>query len=193
MCMTFTHGQKDLHQKWNCLKSGIEAEKKLGLKTKHITDTLHLNPEVRPPQVIQNKISMTNNIQNIDQNIGHLINRHIVLHLMRVTKLGTQITAKANLVDKVHQKTGINITKRTVKNNINPAKMTTADIHPGHHQETNIHLPKHINATIARNKVILKKDQLRIWTIVEKVCHDPIREREQLMPLNKCQYGQVVH
>ena len=193
MCMTFTHGQKDLHRKWNCLKSGIGVEKKLGLRIKHITDTLHLNPEVRPPQVIQNKISMTNNIQNIDQNIGHLINRHIVLHLMRVTKLGPQITAKANLVDKVHQKTGINITKRTVKNNINPAKMTTADIHPGHHQEINIHPPKHIKATITRNRVILKKDQLRIWTIVEKVCHDPIREREQLMPLNKCQYGQVVH
>ena len=193
MCMTFTHGQKDLHQKGNCLKSGIEAEKELGLKTKHITDTLHLNPEVHPPQVIQNKISMTNNIQNIDQNIGHLINCHIVLHLMRVTKLGPQITAKANLVDKVHQKTGINITKRTVRNNINPNKMTTADIHPDRRQETKIHLPKHINATIARNKVILKKDQLRIWTIVEKVCHDPIREREQLMPLNKCQYGQVVH
>ena len=193
MCMIFTHGQKDLHQKWNCLKSGIEAEKKLGLKTKHITDTLHLNPEVRPPQVIQNKISMTNNIQNIDQNIGRLINHHIVLHLMRVTKLGTQITAKANLIDKVHQKTGINITKRTVKNNINPAKMTTADIHPGHHQETNIHPPKHIKATITRNRVILKKNQLRIWTIVKKVCLDQIQERERMMPLNKGQYGQVVH
>ena len=47
MCMIFTHGQKDLHRKWNCLKSGIEVEKKLGLKIKHITDTLHLNPEHR--------------------------------------------------------------------------------------------------------------------------------------------------
>ena len=193
MCMTFTHGQKDLHQKWNCLKSGIEAEKKLGLKTKHITDTLHLNPEVRPPQVIQNKISMTNNIQNIDQNIGRLINYHIVLHLMKVTTVGTQITAKADLIDKIHQKTGINITKKTVKNNISTAKMTTAGIHPGHHQKKNIHPPKHIRATITKNKVILKKNQLRIWTIVKKVCLDQIQERGQMMPLNKDQYGQVVH
>ena len=191
--MTFTHGQKDLHQKGNCLKSGIEAEKELGLKTKNITDTLHLNPEVRPPQVIQNKISMTNNIQNIDQNIGHLIKHHIVRHLTKVTTVGTQITAKADLIDKIHQKTGINITKKTVKNNTSTAKMTTAGIHPGHHQETNIHPPKHIKATITRNRVILKKNQLRIWTIVKKVCLDQIQEREQLMPLNKCQYGQVVH
>ena len=114
MCMIFTPGQKDHHPKWNCLKSGIGVEKGLSLRIKHMPGIPHLNPEVHPPQIIQKRISMEDDIQDIDQHVGRLIDHHIVLRLMTVINQDPQITGESNSVDKVHQKTDIQITKEII-------------------------------------------------------------------------------